>query len=130
MIASELETPVDVLFSEFSEPVAAASIAQVHRAKLKDTGRELRSRFCGLESPGRSRRISMLLPDRLVGRDSGAAARRLRPNDVVAHFEATVVNELDLRIESAAAGEFAASTAKDEGFFVPQVEWSCHPARS
>ena len=38
MVASELGMPVETLFSEFSEPVAAASIAQVHKAKLAETG--------------------------------------------------------------------------------------------
>ncbi|MFV2034303.1 MAG: AarF/UbiB family protein, partial [Halocynthiibacter sp.] len=40
-IEHELGTPVDVLFSEFSEPVAAASIAQVHRARISETGEEV-----------------------------------------------------------------------------------------
>jgi ubiquinone biosynthesis protein len=35
------------------------------------------------------------------------ASRRLRPRDVIAHFEGVVMQELDLRIESSAAGEFA-----------------------
>ncbi|HSG34147.1 MAG TPA: AarF/UbiB family protein, partial [Sphingomonadaceae bacterium] len=38
MVESELEVDVDSVFSEFSEPVAAASIAQVHKARLADTG--------------------------------------------------------------------------------------------
>ena len=37
-VADELGFPVETLFSEFSEPVAAASIAQVHKARLADTG--------------------------------------------------------------------------------------------
>ena len=43
---------------------------------------------------------------------------------MIAHFESTVLRELDLRIETAAAAEFAATTAGDEGFAVPKVEWS------
>ncbi len=41
MVASELGHPVDEMFSEFSEPVAAASIAQVHKARRTDTGEEV-----------------------------------------------------------------------------------------
>ena len=41
IVAADLRRPVDALFSEFSEPVAAASIAQVHRARVRETGQEL-----------------------------------------------------------------------------------------
>jgi ubiquinone biosynthesis protein len=51
------------------------------------------------------------------------ASRRLRPQDVIEHFEGVVMRELDLRIESSAAGEFAARTEGDEGFTVPAVNW-------
>src|SRR5210317_1633793 len=41
VISEELEIPVEQLFSAFSEPVAAASIAQVHQATLAETGQEV-----------------------------------------------------------------------------------------
>ena len=41
VVAQEMEKPLDALFSEFSEPGAAASIAQVHRARLAHDGREV-----------------------------------------------------------------------------------------
>ena len=40
-VESELGQPVDEIFSEFSEPVAAASLSQVHRARLRETGEEV-----------------------------------------------------------------------------------------
>jgi ubiquinone biosynthesis protein len=43
--------------------------------------------------------------------------------DVITHFEGVVLGELDLRLEASAAGEFAANTAKDEGFDLPSVKW-------
>ena len=51
-------------------------------------------------------------------------ARRLHPMDVIRHFEGVVRGELDLRLESASASEFAANTEKDDGFHVPNVRWS------
>ncbi len=50
-------------------------------------------------------------------------SRRLRPMDVIAHFEGVVLGELDLRLESSAAAEFAANTEKDEGLLVPRPVW-------
>jgi ubiquinone biosynthesis protein len=49
--------------------------------------------------------------------------RRLRPTDVIAHFEGVVMGELDLRLEAASASEFAANTHGDEGFRLPTVHW-------
>jgi ubiquinone biosynthesis protein len=124
MIEAELEMPVDQVFSEFSEPVAAASIAQVHRARLADTGEEVAVKVLrpDIERAFRkdidafyliARTIEILAP----------FARRLRPMDVIAHFEGVVLGELDLRLESSAAAEFAANTEKDEGIRVPKPIW-------
>ena len=51
------------------------------------------------------------------------SSRRLRPMDVIAHFEGVVMGELDLRLESSAASEFGANTENDTGFQVPKVRW-------
>jgi ubiquinone biosynthesis protein len=51
------------------------------------------------------------------------ATRRLRPMDVIAHFEGVVMGELDLRLETSAAAEFAANTAKDDGASRAPVDW-------
>ncbi|MGR3700348.1 MAG: AarF/UbiB family protein, partial [Roseovarius sp.] len=56
-------------------------------------------------------------------------ARRLRPTDVIAHFEGVVMGELDLRLEAASASEFAANTAKDAGFQLPKVQWTLSSRR-
>ncbi len=124
MIEQELGAPVDALFSDFSEPVAAASIAQVHKARLLDTGEEVAVKVLrpGIERAFRrdidafyfaARTIEFLSP----------SSRRLKPMDVVAHFDGVVSGELDLRLEAAGAGEFYSTTEKDEGFSVPAVNW-------
>ncbi len=123
-VARELEMPVETLFSAFSEPVAAASIAQVHRATLAESGQDVAVKVLrpNIERAFRKDIDAFYLIAWLV-EALAPSARRLRPNDVVEHFEGVVLRELDLRIEAAAAGEYAANTVGDEGFFVPPVEW-------
>ncbi|MFM2390946.1 MAG: 2-polyprenylphenol 6-hydroxylase [Pseudomonadota bacterium] len=124
MIAAELQMPVAQIFSEFSEPVAAASIAQVHRARLAETGQEVAVKVLRPKIERAFRRdidafyfaarvIELLAP----------GARRLRPMDVITHFDGVVQGELDFRLESSAAAEFAANTEKDTGFQVPRPIW-------
>lgn len=124
MIEAELGVAVDQAFSEFSEPVAAASIAQVHRAKLADTGEDVAVKVLrpNIERAFRTDIDAFYLAARMIELLS-PASRRLRPMDVIAHFEGVVLGELDLRLESAAASEFAANTAGDEGFQVPKPVW-------
>ncbi len=123
-VEAELEQPVDALFSEVSAPVAAASIAQVHRARVRETGEEVAVKVLRPGIVKAFRRdidafyfaagmIERLLP----------STRRLRPTDVIAHFEGVVMGELDLRLETAAAAEFAANTEGDAGFRVPRPVW-------
>lgn len=124
MVESELELPVADVFSDFSEPVAAASIAQVHRARLRDTGEEVAVKVLRpqIERAFRKDIDAFYFAARMIEALS-PASRRLRPMEVIRHFEGVVMGELDLRLESAAAAEFAANTAKDEGFQVPKPVW-------
>ncbi|SHH09092.1 2-octaprenylphenol hydroxylase [Cognatiyoonia sediminum] len=123
-VKRELGQSVQELFSSFSEPVAAASLAQVHKAHLVESGDAVAVKILrpGIEKAFRkdidafyfaARAIELLSP----------ASRRLRPMDVIEHFEGVVMGELDLRLESSAASEFASNTEKDEGFDVPNVRW-------
>lgn len=125
MIEDELGVPVDQVFSAFSDPVAAASIAQVHRARLAETGQEVAVKVLrpGIERAFRKDIDAFHFAARIIELAS-PASRRLRPRDVIAHFEGVVKGELDLRLESAAAAEFAANTAKDQGFQVPGPVWN------
>lgn len=129
-VLKELGQSTDELFSEFSDSVAAASIAQVHYARLRDTDQEVAVKILrpNIERAFRkdidafyfaARTIEFLSP----------ASRRLRPLAVIEHFDAIVKGELDLRMEAAAASEFEANTAGDEGFYVPKLLWD-YSARS
>jgi ubiquinone biosynthesis protein len=117
-----LGLPIGQIFSSFSEPVAAASIAQVHKAVLADAGQSVAVKVLrpGIEKAFQrdvdafyfaAGVIEFLLP----------GSRRLRPLDVIEHFEGVVLGELDLRLESSAAAEFRENTKDDAGFGVPEA---------
>lgn len=123
-IAHELGRPVDEMFDNLSEPVAAASIAQVHKARLRDTGEEVAVKVLrpGIERAFRKDIDAFYFAAAMIEALS-PASRRLRPSDVIAHFEGVVMGELDLRLESSSASEFAANTAGDDGFVLPEMKW-------
>lgn len=129
-IEQELGQPVEALFDDFSPPVAAASIAQVHKARLREDGSAVAIKVLrpGIERAFRrdidafyfaARTIELLAP----------GARRLRPTEVIEHFEGVVMGELDLRLEAASASEFAANTGSDAGFQLPNVQWNLSSRR-
>ena len=100
-IEAALGAPITELYAAFDEtPLASASIAQVHAARLKD-GRDV---VVKVLRPGIARRIAA---DTALLRDFASLADRfhpnadkIRPRDVVAEIETTLVNELDLQRES------------------------------
>jgi ubiquinone biosynthesis protein len=123
-IAEETGFAVDEVFCEFSEPVAAASIAQVHRARLSASGEEVAVKVLRPEIERAFRRDidAFYFAARMVEIVS-PASRRLRPTGVIEHFDRTVQGELDLRLEAASASEFAANTERDSAFRVPRPRW-------
>jgi len=123
-IEASLGGPVQSFFDDFqATPIAAASIAQVHTARLKN----------GIEVVVKVLRPGM---HKVIGRDievlhalAGlaerywAGARRLRPREVVAEYEKTVFDELDLMREAANAAQRKRNFAGSSLLYVPQVYW-------
>ena len=111
---------------ELSAPIAAASIAQVHRAVLEDaSGRRqvavkilrpgIKARFfADIESFYAGARLAERFATRL---------RRLRPVEVVRTLDRSARLELDLRLEAAAISEFQDNIKNDTGFVIPTVSW-------
>ena len=123
-VASELGASADTLFSEFSDPIAAASIAQVHKAKIAETDEVVAVKVLrpGIERAFQTDIDAFYLAAKMIELVS-PSSRRLRPIEVITHFEGVVMGELDLRLESAAASEFDANTAGDAGFSLPKIRW-------
>ena len=112
---------------DLSEPVAAASIAQVHKAQINDNGTI------------KDVAIKILRPDikRIFNEEIDAMmlfaffveslikkTKRLKLVEVVFLLKEITNLEMDLRFEAAAANEYAENTKNDVGFRVPQIYWN------
>ena len=115
-------------FVEFGPPVAAASIAQVHKAVTIGKDGQRRTVAVKILRPGVEKRFkrdldSYFFAARLVERVS-EPARRLKPVAVVENLARTTELEMDLRLEGAAISEMAENIQPEERFRVPGVDWT------
>ena len=124
IIEEAFARPINQIFLEFDEePLASASIAQVHKAVLMD---------------GREMIVKVVRPEieKVIKRDIGLmhvlaakaevyweAARKLKPTNVVSEFEKTLIDELDLMREAANASQLRRNFRDSEILYVPEVEW-------
>ena len=113
--------------TELSPPIAAASIAQVHRAKLMPADGLPRTVAVKVLRPGVETRFmadieSFYAVARLAERFV-RSTRRLRPTEVVETLDRSARLELDLRLEAAAISEMAENIKGDTGFVIPTVSW-------
>ena len=116
--------PVLEAFSEFEEtPLAAASIAQVHAARLAD-GSEVVVKVLRpdmRESIERDLEVLYALAE--LAQNYWREGRRLRPREIVAEYEKTVIDELDLMREAANASQLKRNFAGSDLLYVPEVYW-------
>ncbi|MCZ4090571.1 2-polyprenylphenol 6-hydroxylase [Sinorhizobium psoraleae] len=125
-IEGSLGRSVDELFVEFSEPMAAASIAQVHTAVVMRDGRREQVAVKVIRPGVRQRFAADIEAMYLVSRMQERFlpyTRRLKPVEVTKTIEQTTKVEMDLRLEAAALSELAENTKEDSGFRVPRVDW-------
>ncbi|MFB3064360.1 MAG: ubiquinone biosynthesis regulatory protein kinase UbiB [Gammaproteobacteria bacterium] len=120
---------LDQVFDRFDdEPLAAASIAQVHKATLK-SGEEVIVKILrpGVEAQIRQDLDVLHALARLAQRH-WPEARRLRPVDVVNEYEKTVIDELDMMREAANAAQLKRNFADSDKLYVPEIFWKyCRP---
>ncbi|MDB5459743.1 MAG: 2-polyprenylphenol hydroxylase, partial [Caulobacteraceae bacterium] len=122
-VAAALGRPVSDVFSEFLPPVAAASLAQAHPARLLD-GRMVAVKILrpGVEHRIRADIRALTLSARWAER-MGPEARRLEPRALVATVARSLELELDLRLEAAGASELGEVMARDPYMVAPKVIW-------
>jgi ubiquinone biosynthesis protein len=118
--------PISETFAAFGPSVAAASIAQVHRAEVR-TADGPRPVAVKVLRPGIERRFN-IDQDAFAfaarkAEELSAEARRLRLVETVATLRRSVALEMDLRLEAAALSEMAENTNGDPGFRVPGIDW-------
>ena len=125
-VAASLDRPIGAAFASFGPPVAAASIAQVHRAEVA-TAAGLRPVAVKVLRPNVEQRFHAdLRAFTFAARHAetySAEARRLRLIEVVDTLRRSVMVEMDFRLEAAALSEMAENTKDDPDFRVPAVDW-------
>ncbi len=122
LVESELGAPLERLFAQFSEkPLAAASLAQVHRARLHD-GREV---VVKIQRPGLDQQVTADLGiTRTMGRAMEARstwAREVGIGGMLDEFSTNLVEELDYYAEAYNMSRLAANMAELPGVHVPDL---------
>jgi ubiquinone biosynthesis protein len=126
VVAAALGKPLTQAYSTFGTAVAAASIAQVHRAEIaSDEGPKPVA--VKVLRPDVERRFAVDMQAFVFAAEKAeglsAEARRLRLIETVATMRRSVAIEMDLRLEAAALSEMAENTKDDPDFRVPAVDW-------
>ncbi|MFD1711991.1 ubiquinone biosynthesis regulatory protein kinase UbiB [Ottowia sp. GY511] len=127
-IERAFKKPIDQLFLSFErEPVASASIAQVHFATLRDKHEREREVAVKVLRPGMAKVIDqdidlIRMMATWVERLS-ADGKRLKPRDVVAEFDKYLHDELDLVREAASAAQLRRNMAGLDLVLIPEMFW-------
>ncbi len=125
--------PLQEIFASFErEPVASASIAQVHFAVLKDRSGKERDVAVKVLRPGMLPAIEkdLSLMRMMAGWIEGISAdgKRLKPREVVAEFDKYLHDELDLVREAACAAQLRRNMAGLDLVLIPEMYWDyCSP---
>lgn len=124
IIEATYQAPINLLFSYFDEtPLASASIAQVHAASLPNgesvVVKILRPKIANIISHDIA---LMYFVARFVDR-CWSKGRRFHLIELVAEFESTIVDELDLQREAANASQLRRNFSSSTDLYVPKIYW-------
>ncbi|MGR9073276.1 MAG: ubiquinone biosynthesis regulatory protein kinase UbiB [Gammaproteobacteria bacterium] len=124
IIEKELGMPVSEAFAEFEDrPLASASVAQVHKAVLRDGEKVI----VKVLRPDIEKRIQsdvgILYEMAKMAKKFWPDAKRLKPVEVVAEFEKTILDELDLVREAANAAKIRRNFENSEILYIPKIHW-------
>ena len=115
------------LVINFGDPVAAASIAQVHKAQINDNG-VIKDVAIKILRPNIKKifneQIEALMLFAYIIESLVKKSKRLRLVEVVFLLKQITNHEMDLRFEAAAANEYLENTKNDSGFKVPKIYWN------
>ncbi len=114
---------LDNWFTDFDlEPLASASIAQVHTARLKENGREVVLKVIRPDiRPVIDADLKLMYRMARIIAKALPEARRLKPVEVVREYEKTLLDELDLRREAANAIQLRRNFDNSQELYVPEV---------
>lgn len=124
MVEAELKEPIEVCFGSFeSEPLASASIAQVHGATLPD-GQAVIVKIVrpGIEAQIKSD-LGLLYQLARWVRRYHPEGDRIRPDDVVREFERVIINELDMQAEAANCTMIRRNFENSKELYIPKIHW-------
>ena len=123
-IERSLDAPVQELFSQFElQPLASASVAQVHAAVLH-SGEQVVVKVLRPDirtTIERDLSLMFLLAD--MAASFWSEGKRLRPREVVSEYEKTIYDELDMQREAANAAQLRRNFKDSEELYVPEVYW-------
>jgi ubiquinone biosynthesis protein len=127
IIEQAFDKPLGSIFAEFGPPVAAASVAQVHRAVIDDPEHGRRVVAVKVLRPGVrdrfARDIATMRATASFVETVDPKSKRLRPGEVVETLARSAALEMDLRLEAAALSEMGENIKDDPGFRIPKPEW-------
>ncbi|MFY2510160.1 ubiquinone biosynthesis regulatory protein kinase UbiB [Vibrio pectenicida] len=115
--------PVENWFTEFDiEPLASASIAQVHTARLKSTSQQVVLKVIRPDiRPVIDADLKLMYRMARIVAKALPEARRLKPVEVVREYEKTLLDELDLQREAANAIQLRRNFEDSEELYIPEV---------